>query len=411
MKSNDKERLDAPFEECHGIYGDEKWPKPYCVAKSEIPNRKDQNNMITASEYLDEPEVLEKKMEIIAELIKSSKCCIAYTGAGLSRAAGIGDYGSKAENSITKDVKKLSSAFDAKPTYSHHVLAKLEEIGYLKYYVQQNHDGLPQKAGFPQEKINEIHGAWYDPSNPVVQFKESLRTDLFNWMTDIEERADFCLCLGTSLSGMNADRCALSPAERFWTGRMGNGTVMINLQRTKIDPMCTIRVWSKIDEAFKILAKKLNIDMTKLRSAPKFEQKQDLFFIPYDENGKFLGKKTTKLMKLDLSNGAKVKIVNQGSSVKNVVGTILRKSEDSFTWTKPGKDGGQSSNYALGNWMIDAGVRGALDTFPYANEKPSFVNMKFEYKEVKKEKEVLDYEEELIKEIERKSLLELSDNK
>ena len=44
---------------------------------------------------------------------------------------------------------------------------------------------VPQKAGFPQEKINEIHGAWYDPSNPVVQFGGNLRTDLFNWMTDL----------------------------------------------------------------------------------------------------------------------------------------------------------------------------------------------------------------------------------
>jgi hypothetical protein len=46
---------------------------------------------------------------------------------------------------------------------------------------------LPQKSGFPQEKINEIHGAWYDPSNPVVQFSGSLRGDLFNWMIDMEK--------------------------------------------------------------------------------------------------------------------------------------------------------------------------------------------------------------------------------
>lgn len=48
-----------------------------------------------------------------------------------------------------------------KPTYSHFALTALERGGLLHYYVQQNHDGLPQKACFPQEKINEIHGAWY----------------------------------------------------------------------------------------------------------------------------------------------------------------------------------------------------------------------------------------------------------
>ena len=30
----------------------------------------------------------------------------------------------------------------------------------LSFWVQQNHDGLPQKAGFPQWLLNEIHGSW-----------------------------------------------------------------------------------------------------------------------------------------------------------------------------------------------------------------------------------------------------------
>jgi len=201
-------------------------------------------------------------MEIIADLIKNSKCVIAYTGAGLSRAAGIGDYASKAKNSIMNEAPKLESSFDAKPTYAHQVLSKLEELGMLHYYVQQNHDGLPQKAGFPQEKINEIHGAWYDPSNHVVQFSGSLRGDLFSWMEKMEKEIDLCICLGTSLSGMNADRMALKPCKNFKNGK-GNGTIMINLQQTKIDKDCTIRVWSKIDDAFKILVKLLQVKIIK----------------------------------------------------------------------------------------------------------------------------------------------------
>ena len=95
MKKDNKDRMEGSIEICHGVMGDKNWPRPYCVAKTNKPNREDQGNMTSASEYLDEPEVLEKKMEIIANLIKNSKCAIAYTGAGLSRAAGIGDYGSK----------------------------------------------------------------------------------------------------------------------------------------------------------------------------------------------------------------------------------------------------------------------------------------------------------------------------
>jgi hypothetical protein len=65
------------------------------------------------------------------------------------------------------------------------------------------------KPGYPQEGLNEIHGAWYDPSNPVVQMSGNLRGDLFEWLREWEERTDLVLVLGTSLSGMNADRMVL----------------------------------------------------------------------------------------------------------------------------------------------------------------------------------------------------------
>lgn len=42
-------------------------------------------------------------------------------------------------------------------------LVALSKKGWVHHWLQQNHDGLPQKAGFPQEKINEVHGAWFDP--------------------------------------------------------------------------------------------------------------------------------------------------------------------------------------------------------------------------------------------------------
>ena len=33
---------------------------------------------------------------------------------------------------------------------THRVLAALQKAGLLHGWIQQNHDGLPQKAGFPQ---------------------------------------------------------------------------------------------------------------------------------------------------------------------------------------------------------------------------------------------------------------------
>ena len=51
-------------------------------------------------EYFDAPEVLEKKVDALAQLIKSSKNFQVFTGAGLSTAAGIPDYRSGANTVI-----------------------------------------------------------------------------------------------------------------------------------------------------------------------------------------------------------------------------------------------------------------------------------------------------------------------
>lgn len=108
----------------------------------------------------------------------------------------------------------------------------MEAKNLVHFWVQQNHDGLPQKAGFPQIKMNEIHGSWFDPSNTTVLMNGSLRRDLTDSMYYWANNCDLCLCLGTSLSGMTADQCATQPMEDFARGK-GLGTVIISLQKTK----------------------------------------------------------------------------------------------------------------------------------------------------------------------------------
>lgn len=51
-------------------------------------------------EYFDEPEVLESKIDQLVDLIKRSKRIVAFTGAGLSTAAGISDYRSGANTAV-----------------------------------------------------------------------------------------------------------------------------------------------------------------------------------------------------------------------------------------------------------------------------------------------------------------------
>ena len=142
--------------------------------------------------------MLDAKVALLADLVRRSNATVAYTGAGISTASGIKDYASKAAGTLSRAADEAAalkptagiSPWEAEPTEAHHGLVNLFKGGMLKAWVQQNHDGLPQKAGMPQHAVNEIHGAWYDPSNPVVPMDGTLREDCINDLLDWEENAD-----------------------------------------------------------------------------------------------------------------------------------------------------------------------------------------------------------------------------
>ena len=100
-----------------------------------------------------------------------------YTGAGISASV----VGQAARGGTTAP---KTNPEDQSPTLTHFILGHLGREGVIHGWVQQNHDGLPQKAGFPQEKINEIHGSWFDPANPVVKYDGSLHARAFPWMKE-----------------------------------------------------------------------------------------------------------------------------------------------------------------------------------------------------------------------------------
>mmetsp|Transcript_94082 Transcript_94082/g.302754 ORF Transcript_94082/g.302754 Transcript_94082/m.302754 type:complete len:692 (+) Transcript_94082:131-2206(+) len=224
----------------------------------------------TADEFLDAPGALAQKVAALAELVRGARHCVAYTGAGISTAAGIGDYATKAHASITPDLKKDQQEWpDLLPTRAHFVLTAMHREGLLHGWVQQNHDGLPQKAGLPQSAINEIHGSWFDPSNPTVGFGGALREDLFAELLASELRCDVCLALGTSLCNTpsTADRVALAPALRSAgalpgpRGQGPSGLVIVALQRTRLDHLAAIRIYAPLDETLAALAEALHLDV------------------------------------------------------------------------------------------------------------------------------------------------------
>eukprot|EP00929_Paragymnodinium_shiwhaense_P056203 TRINITY_DN2812_c0_g1_i1.p1 TRINITY_DN2812_c0_g1~~TRINITY_DN2812_c0_g1_i1.p1 ORF type:complete len:596 (+),score=118.83 TRINITY_DN2812_c0_g1_i1:99-1790(+) len=347
----------------HGRLGDPAWAPPQLARACELAARPGYKTK-QAHEYLDTPEVLAAKVKLLASLIRESKNCVTYTGAGISTASGISDYATKADNSIAKDDVKKVSHYKAQPTYSHRALVALYNAGLLKHWVQQNHDGLPQKAGFPQQALNEVHGAWYDPSNPVVPMDGTLRSDLIQWMLDWEDKVDLCLALGTSMVGMNADRMAVTPSQKA-KSKKALGTVIVALQQTQYDEVSSLRIFAPIDEVMALLVQELALEVSPA-PAPAGSLKQTHVFedLPYGADGKLDRSKRTKL---DLSQGKRVRLVNQQDWDAKKVGTegVVMETQDSLQ---------EEGHYAirvgggqvrvLGRWWLEAAASGSVPALP-----------------------------------------------
>jgi mono-ADP-ribosyltransferase sirtuin 6 len=242
----------------HGHAGQSNWKLPRLIAACTKKARPDVHGTIDASEYLDDDAVLDAKLDIVVPLIQQSQQFVVYTGAGISTSSGIGDYASKANNSIVMRETSVNR-LKAVPTLTHHVLVALERKNFLKHWVQQNHDGLAQRAGYPQEKLNEIHGSWFDKKNPVVLMDDKLKPDLYRWVQEWAEKSDLVLAMGSSMCGMEADMVATRVAEREGT----LGLIIINLQKTPHDHLATIRIFAPCDKAMSLLAKKMNLKIPK----------------------------------------------------------------------------------------------------------------------------------------------------
>ena len=232
---------------------------------------------LTASEFTDEKDVAWSKVRQLAELLRLSKKTVIYSGACISRGAGIG----QAARGDSSGIKKVSSTM-AQPTPTHYALGALAKAGLIHGWVQQNHDGLPQKAGFPQEDINEIHGSWYDPaSNPVVKYSGTVKAEQYPWMENDANTADLVLVLGTSLGGLNADQVATTPAVRSLKGKT-LGTVIINIQQTEQDGKASLRVFGKSDMILQMLLKELAI--SDIKKTPATFKSVSHVLVQYDKS-------------------------------------------------------------------------------------------------------------------------------
>jgi len=274
-------------------------------------------------EYFDEADVLSDKIEKLANMIKASEHFIAFTGAGISTAAGIPDFRSGKDTALKtgagvwtkraadkkgekyKQGKSIRNKLQALPTKSHMSLLKLEQEGLLKHLISQNCDGLHRRSGFAVEKLSEVHGNTNleycrncgkqylrdyrcrvinrsashltgrkctkgkcrgQLLDSVINFGQMLPKKPLNDGCENAEKADLCLVLGSS--------CTVNPAADMprTVGEKGKNLVIVNLQATPLDFYACMRINAKIDDVMVPLMKKLGLDI------PKFSLKRFITF-------------------------------------------------------------------------------------------------------------------------------------
>lgn len=134
---------------------------------------------------------------------------VALTGAGISTESGIPDFRSPggiwsqrqpvqyhdfiaSEKSRLEDWDRRFEMADffeaATPNAAHRALTRMAETGQLKCLITQNVDGLHQAAGFPEDRLIEIHGN----STYATCLDCGRRAELADQRKDVEERRSPC---------------------------------------------------------------------------------------------------------------------------------------------------------------------------------------------------------------------------
>jgi len=262
------------------------------------------------TEYFDDADVLQAKVKKLADLVRSSKYCVAFTGAGISASSGIATYRGP-QGFWTRRDKGLppppaSVKLDqALPTSGHMALVGLKNSGHLKHLVSTNVDGLHRRSGFSRDEMSELHGNCYreNCSNPtcgkeyfrnfdasargarkdhktgrkctcgsdlvdnIINFGENLPIDELGKAEQHSDLGDLALVLGTSMK-VSPD-CHIP--EKIWK-KKPNGAgkmVIVNLQKTSFDQYCHLRIFGETDLVLEMLMAELGIDV------PKFSETVD----------------------------------------------------------------------------------------------------------------------------------------
>uniref|UniRef100_A0A8C5U214 protein acetyllysine N-acetyltransferase n=1 Tax=Malurus cyaneus samueli TaxID=2593467 RepID=A0A8C5U214_9PASS len=257
------------------------------------------------------PEVseLERKVQELADLIRSSSNVVFHTGAGISTASGIPDF--RGPNGVwTMEEKGLSPKFDttfenARPSKTHMAPAGAAESGNPEIPGSQNVDGLHVRSGFPRyfpalcrggcipkeslPCLTRGHGA--QAHRPVCSVTKArglracITRHILDWEDSLPDRdltladeacrkADLSVTLGTSLQIKPSGNLPLITKKR------GGKLVIVNLQATKhVRPQADLRIHAYVDDVMTKLMKLLGLEValrtkTKPRTKPTVVHQQ-----------------------------------------------------------------------------------------------------------------------------------------
>mmetsp|Transcript_77837 Transcript_77837/g.166884 ORF Transcript_77837/g.166884 Transcript_77837/m.166884 type:complete len:450 (-) Transcript_77837:339-1688(-) len=251
-------------------------------------------------EHRDSLEVLTKKVERLANLVRASRHFIVFTGAGISTSAGIPDFRGP-DGKWTREARGLTpltgvSGVKAFPTLTHMSLVEMYNRSILKYVISQNCDGLHRRSGLPAKAISELHGNGnieicedcderyfrdficfrmakrFDHFtgrfchcggrllNSTIDFGQHLDPGPLELAEEHSSKADLHLALGSSLSVSPACDFPASTAQK-----VGGRLVICNLQKTPLTEMADFQIYAETDTVLGMLMEHLGIPVPPFR--------------------------------------------------------------------------------------------------------------------------------------------------
>jgi NAD-dependent SIR2 family protein deacetylase len=112
---------------------------------------------------MDEKQLLEQRIQTIAQWIIDCEHLIAFTGAGISTDSGIPDFRGPDGVWTRRDAGLAPPRWRVSPSRimpnaSHLALVELQQLGKLQFLITQNTDNLHRRSGIRPKLLAELHG-------------------------------------------------------------------------------------------------------------------------------------------------------------------------------------------------------------------------------------------------------------